>query len=82
MKADKLGVVISRINVGYWYVEWNIRVRVIMDNFFVEIGSGLFRQRVQFVNETAICNTDAAIRTDKTAKRPRTHVSLSRKTSH
>lgn len=39
MKPGKFGVVISRTNVGYWYVRWKMRVNVMMDNFLVEDGS-------------------------------------------
>jgi hypothetical protein len=39
MKPGRFGVVISRTNVGYWYVRWKMRVNVMMDNFLVEDGS-------------------------------------------
>lgn len=40
MKPGRFGVVISRTNVGYWYVRWKMRVNVMMANFLVEDGSG------------------------------------------
>jgi len=39
MKLGRFGVVISRTNVGYWYVRWKMRVNVMMANFLVEDGS-------------------------------------------
>jgi hypothetical protein len=39
-KPGRCGVVISRTNVGYWYVRWKMRVKVIIHFFRVETGSG------------------------------------------
>ena len=39
MKAGRFGVVISRTNVGYWYVRWKMRVNVMIASFLVEYGS-------------------------------------------
>jgi hypothetical protein len=36
----RCGVVISRTNVGYWYVRWKMRVKVIIHIFRVDTGSG------------------------------------------
>ena len=39
MNPGRFGVVISRTNVGYWYVRWKMRVNVMIVNFLVEDGS-------------------------------------------
>lgn len=39
MKPGRFGVVISRTNVGYWYVRWKMRVNVMIASFLVENGS-------------------------------------------
>ena len=39
IKPGRLGVVISRTNVGYWYVRWKMRVNVMIASFLVEDGS-------------------------------------------